>query len=146
MGTLPAAALAESVPDSAADSAYAGFTPDELYRQWQDIGALLRANGLYPFTALEKGDVGYEVTALQTRLAELGYYTKAVVDNYGTGTYNAMREFEKANGLKVNGKASAADQKVLFGSAAVAYTKSGTKTSRTNSSSDTNDATSSATP
>lgn len=124
-------------------SQYASYTPEELLQQWYDIGALLRANGLYPFVDLEKGDAGFEVTALQTRLAELGYYTKAIVDNYGTGTYNAMREFEKANSLKVNGKASAADQKVLYSSAAVAYAKKSASSSRTNDNS--SDATSGAT-
>ena len=67
-----------------------------------------------------KGDSGNDVVALQTRLAELGYYTKAVVDNFGNGTNSAMRAFEKANGLKADGIASASDQKLLFSDQAVA--------------------------
>jgi hypothetical protein len=116
-------ATSATEPPQTDASQYASYTPEELLQQWYDIGSLLRANGLYPFVDLEKGDAGFEVQALQARLKELGYYTKEVVDSYGPGTYNAMRSFEKANGLKVNGKASAADQKVLFGSAAVAYVK-----------------------
>ena len=97
-------------------------TPDALLQQWYDIGAQLRANGNYPFTELSKGDKGFEVKALQTRLAELGYYEKAVVEKFGGGTYSALRAFEKANDLKVNGIASVEDQKVLYSSTAVEYT------------------------
>ena len=123
LGILPAAGLAETASNAVPSSAelQSTYTAEQLTQLWVELGALLRANGTYPFTELEKGDVGVEVTALQTRLKELGYYTKEVVDNFGNGTYNAMREFEKANGLKVNGVASAEDQKVLYSSAAVAY-------------------------
>jgi hypothetical protein len=107
------------------------MTPDEMLQQWYQLGDLLRANGTYPFMVLSKGDQGYEVKALQTRLAELGYYNKEVVDNFGKGTYNAMRLFEKANSLKVDGIASVEDQKVLYGSEAVA-----SKSSKTTSSTD----------
>jgi len=98
------------------------YTPDELLQQWYQLGDQLRAYGVYPFVELRKGDTGYDVQALQTRLAALGFYTKKVVDNFGAGTYNALRLFEKANGLAVNGVASVEDQQVLFGSNAVAYT------------------------
>ena len=67
---------------------------------------LLLINGSYPFSELEKGDTGYEVTALQTQLAALGYYQKEIVDNFGNGTYNAMRSFETEYSLDVNGVAS----------------------------------------
>lgn len=147
-GAVPAFGEDISATDTAQniDAAFAGFTPQELLQQWYQIGMLLRADGLYPFVELEKGDVGYEVTALQTRLKELGYYKKTIVDNFGNGTYNAMRDFEKANGLKVNGKASAKDQIVLFSGAAMAYAKQTASSSKSNnSSSDDSDATSGAT-
>ena len=123
--TIPA--TAETVDPTVAPTAaaFSGETPEALLQQWYQIGALLRANGTYPFTELEKGDEGYEVTALQTRLSELGYYQKEIVDHFGGGTFSALKAFEKNNGLKVNGIASVADQKVLFGSDAVADT--GTK-------------------
>ena len=131
------------------DTSMASYTPEELLQQWYQIGAMLRTNGTYPFTALKKGDKGYEVQALQTRLAELGYYTKAVVDNYGTGTYTAMRLFEKTNKLKVDGKASVEDQIALYNSEAPEYTgtKSSSKTSGSSSASsnESSDATSNAT-
>ena len=148
------AAVAETVTptDTPAPAATptATYTPDELLQQWYQIGAMLREYGNYPFTELRKGDKGYEVQALQTRLAELGYYTKKVVDNFGTGTYTAMRLFEKANQLTVDGIASVSDQQALYSTTAVAYsskssTSSGTtsnKTGNRNSSDATSGATS----
>ncbi|MEA4999969.1 MAG: peptidoglycan-binding domain-containing protein [Candidatus Limiplasma sp.] len=117
-------AMAETVtplPAPTADS-YANVAPEALLQQWYQIGSLLRANGNYPFTELQKGDQGYEVIALQTRLSELGYYQKKVVDNFGSGTFSALKAFEKANALKADGKASVEDQKALFASDAVAAT------------------------
>ena len=52
---------------------------------WIEAGDLLRANGAYPFAKLQKGDVGYEVTMLQTRLKALQYYQKEIVSNFGSG-------------------------------------------------------------
>lgn len=104
-------------------------TPEELLQQWYQIGTLLRENGNYPYVELRKGDTGYEVKALQTRLAELGFYQKEVVDNFGTGTYTAMRLFEKANQLTVDGAASVSDQQVLFSSKAIGAETAGSSPS-----------------
>ncbi len=90
------------------------YSPEQWLQLWYQIGDMLRAEGNYPFVELRKGDVGSEVRALQTRLADLGYYTKRVVDEFGAGTYTAMRLFERANGLSVNGIASVRDQKLLY--------------------------------
>lgn len=109
----PEAASAESAPEE-------DYTPEEMLSLWYEIGSYLRENGLYPFVQLQKGDLGYEVRALQIRLAELGYYTKALADNFGNGTYAAMRKFESVNSLPVNGIASVEDQKRLFSPKALA--------------------------
>ncbi len=106
-------------PSAAFAAAVQNETPEELLQQWYQIGALLRERGNYPYVELRKGDTGYEVKALQTRLAELGFYKKDVVDNFGSGTYAAMRLFEKANQLTVDGAASVSDQQALFSSGAV---------------------------
>ncbi|NLI21866.1 MAG: hypothetical protein GX418_10005 [Clostridiales bacterium] len=147
MATVPA--LGETTTPADTVSTTVTAAPEELLQQWYQIGAQLRVNGLYPYVELKKGDTGYEVLALQTRLAELGYYEKAVVTKFGGGTYSAMRAFEKANGLPVNGVASVADQQLLFSANAVAYTaqtKTGSNagSSRSSSQPDT-DATSGAT-
>jgi peptidoglycan hydrolase-like protein with peptidoglycan-binding domain len=90
-------------------------TPEEMLANWYMLGALLRANGSYPFVVLQRGDKGYEVVALQERLAQLNFYAKGVSPVFGNGTYLAMRRFEAVNHLKVNGIASAEDQILLFG-------------------------------
>ena len=115
-GTAPALNAAASGTDGAIniETPLNAYTPEELLQQWTELGALLHADGAYPFAELEKGDTGYEVTALQTRLKELGYYQKEIVDTFGNGTYGAMRDFEKASGLPVNGVASVTDQQALF--------------------------------
>jgi peptidoglycan hydrolase-like protein with peptidoglycan-binding domain len=139
-----APALGETV---SATSAFTG-TPEELLQQWYQLSALLKENGAYPFVELKKGDAGYEVTALQTRLKELGYYQKEIVDKFGSGTYSALRSFERANGLTVDGEASVADQQALFSSNAVKYaggTSSGNSSSGGSSSNNSGDATSGAT-
>lgn len=96
------------------------YSPEQWLHLWYQIGDMLRAEGNYPFVELRKGDSGSEVRALQTRLADLGYYTKRVVDEFGAGTYTAMRLFERANGLSVNGIASVRDQKLLYSHLALA--------------------------
>jgi peptidoglycan hydrolase-like protein with peptidoglycan-binding domain len=109
------------------------YTPDELLQQWYQIGALLRENGKYPYVELRKGDTGYEVKALQMRLTELGFYKKEVVNEFGKGTYSAMRLFEKVNQLTVDGIASVSDQKTLFGSKAIAYSEEKTTSNKNGS-------------
>ncbi len=138
-----AAALLENIP-LPLDEPYNAYTPDELLALWEQIGVALRNSGQYPYEELQKGNVGYEVTLLQKRLAELGYYQKTVVDIFGNGTYNAVRAFEKAHGLKVNGIASSQDQQLVFSTDAKVYEKPATTVSHSNSSSP--DASSSATP
>lgn len=123
-----------------ATTSLSAYTPEELLQQWYQIGAMLRENGKYPFVELRKGDTGYEVRALQTRLKELGFYKKEVTLNYGKGTYSAMRLFEKTNHLTVNGIASVTDQQTLFSSTATAYSEK-----KTNSRNNATDAISGAT-
>ncbi len=53
---------------------------------------------------------GEAVARLQQALTQLGYYTGTVDGKYGTGTENAVRAFQSAFGLKVDGKAGSATQ------------------------------------
>ena len=110
-------------PSALSSTSLSAYTPEALLQQWYQISAMLRENGNYPYVELRKGDTGYEVRALQTRLAELNYYKKEVADIFGKGTYSAMRLFEKANHLTEDGAASVADQQILFSSKAVAYSQ-----------------------
>ncbi len=119
LSLIPAAGMAATATDiEAAQALLNVYSADELLQMWTEIGQALRLNGYYPFSELEKGDTGYEVVQLQTQLTALSYYQKTIVDEFGNGTYNAMREFEKANGLAVNGIASVEDQQLLYQKAA----------------------------
>lgn len=54
--------------------------------------------------ALSKhGSRGDEVTAIQTKLHEMGYYNGKVDGIFGSGTKNALISFQKDNGLTADG-------------------------------------------
>lgn len=108
---LSPVALAEA-PDISA------LTQDELFSAWRDAAGQLRASGAYPFAALKKGSVGEDVTALQTRLSQLNFYTP-VTSEYDKVTTDSVKAFQKAMGVKATGNASVEDQKLLFGHTAV---------------------------
>lgn len=52
----------------------------------------------------KKGSSGAVVTQIQTKLKAWGYYTGAVDGIFGSGTEQAVRKFQSANGLTVDGK------------------------------------------
>ncbi len=54
---------------------------------------------------LKEGSSGELVSALQTRLKALGYYTGTVDGSYGSGTARAVKEFQRRNGLDADGVA-----------------------------------------
>ena len=61
------------------------------------------------------GDSGSNVKKLQNRLIELGYMPKGSADSsYGYQTYNAVKAFQKANGLEVDGVAGPATLTNLY--------------------------------
>ena len=68
---------------------------------------------------LKKGDSGVQVKLLQTRLKELGYYTTVIDSDYGYRTATAVSDFQRANGLTVNGTANSTTLKKLMSSTAV---------------------------
>ena len=49
------------------------------------------------------GDTGDAVKKVQKRLKNLGYYDGSIDGDYGNGTKNAVKAFQKRNGLTVNG-------------------------------------------
>ena len=54
---------------------------------------------------LKSGNSGAQVKLLQKRLKELGYYTTTVDGDYGYRTIKAVSDFQKNNGLTVDGVA-----------------------------------------
>ena len=59
---------------------------------------------------LRKGDKGDNVIALQTGLAAKGYYSGKIDGIFGAGTLKAVKAFQKAESLKVDGLAGKATQ------------------------------------
>ena len=71
-------------------------------------------NAGYP--VLRVGSTGSDVSDLQARLTELGYYTGTIDGKYSTGTQSAVTEFQSRNGLTADGTAGASTLKKLNGS------------------------------
>lgn len=58
----------------------------------------------YSITTLSKyGSTGTEVRNIQTRLSNWGYYKGKIDGQYGYLTYSAVREFQRKNGLDIDG-------------------------------------------
>ena len=69
---------------------------------------------------IRSGSRGEIVLRLQKRLQELGYYTSRLDGVYLTDDIEAVRAFQSANGLKVDGKAGFETQTALYSASAVA--------------------------
>lgn len=78
------------------------------------IGYFLFKKNNDTIEALSKyGSRGSEVTQIQTKLKRWGYYTGSVDGIYGTQTVNAVKYFQKKNGLTVDGIAGPATLKAM---------------------------------
>lgn len=99
------------------------------------------ASGLMPSTLrnLSLNKQGNDVSSLQTRLTELGYYTGRISGSYGKLTKSAVQAFQKANGLTADGIAGVRTQTKLYSAQAIsaaaasAGTTTGTTTDTTTS-------------
>lgn len=69
---------------------------------------------------IQTGDSGTDVASLQRRLKELNYFTGNATGYYGTASVTAVKEFQKANGLTVDGKVGIRTRDVLYSSEAKA--------------------------
>lgn len=69
-------------------------------------------------TRLKRGSRGTEVVQLQTRLRDLGFYTKSIDGSYGTGTAAAVKAFQAKNGLDPDGVAGPLTLAKLYGTSA----------------------------
>lgn len=74
-----------------------------------------------PTRTLRRGDSGSDVTSLQTRLADLGYYAGRPSGSYDTATYAAVTAFQILNGLTADGVVGSATCARLFSTAATPY-------------------------
>ena len=71
------------------------------------------------YTTLKTGSTGNAVKNLVTELKRQGYYSGSVTNKYTTSVAEAVRAFQKAKGLYVDGVAGAATQHKLFGTVPV---------------------------
>jgi len=69
---------------------------------------------------LKKGDKGDAVKRLTTRLKELGYPV-SITNKYNDQVERAVRLFQEANGLEVDGEAGRSTQEKLFSVSAIRY-------------------------
>ena len=84
----------------------------------------------YPtLQTLKTGSSGELVSALQTRLKTLGYYSGAVDGQYGSSTAQAVIKFQRANGLAADGVAGekTLDKLYISGTAVAATTPAPTQ-------------------
>ena len=85
--------------------------------------------------ALSKyGSRGSEVTQIQTKLKRWGYYNGNVDGIYGTQTVNAVKYFQRKNGLTVDGIAGPATLKAMgiYGSSSSGSSSSSSNSSNVN--------------
>jgi len=67
------------------------------------------------YTTLKKGSTGTAVKNLVEELKNQGYYIGSVTSSYTTEVENAVKKFQAANGLTVDGIAGSKTQHKLFG-------------------------------
>ncbi len=69
----------------------------------QKVDGIPGANTLKGCPTLKKGASGNITKLLQEKLVTLGYSTNGVDGIFGSGTYSAVREFQKTRGLSIDG-------------------------------------------
>lgn len=74
-------------------------------------------NSTGSYSTLKLGMESTEVKSLQQRLIDLGYMKGSATGYYGDVTFAAVKAFQKAHGLSVDGVAGKATQQALYGNA-----------------------------
>lgn len=87
-------------------------------------GAKASSNG-YTTISSTSGSSSSNVKAVQSALSAKGYYNGDYDGSYGSGTEQAVKDFQKAMGLRVTGMAGPTTQRLLYGgtSASGSYSK-----------------------
>ncbi|HWS30178.1 MAG TPA: peptidoglycan-binding protein [Clostridia bacterium] len=84
---------------------------DEMFQ------SVLFSDNALPYV-MEEGDKGSDVTRLQLRLDELGYYEGNINGYFGTATVRALTAFQKKNGLTEDAKADTDTCNTLYSGSA----------------------------
>lgn len=87
---------------------------DELLELRECVSEVLSQKGYVLYHDLSHGDKGDEVTSLQERLKELGFYNGNINGKYDGTTEKAVKAFQKANSLDASGIATQQTQVLLF--------------------------------
>lgn len=102
LGVLPSLVAGTAF---ASNSAYTRHSPSVFHATTARDSALqvAQATTSQP-DVLKLGSQGQSVTELQTRLKQLGYYNSEISGLYGDATKTAVIEFQRAEGLAVDGQ------------------------------------------
>ena len=98
---------------------------DASTRMRLEMGSAITWEGFLTEMASEPGESGLNVSALQKRLAALGYFVGEVTGSYGELTREAVTRFQEENGLETSGSADVETWAVLCGGEAVSLRLSG---------------------
>lgn len=75
--------------------------------------------------SLKKGMEGSAVKLLQQKLKKLGFLTGSADGDFGDATETAVKDFQRANGLKADGVAGTSTLNKLYSSSAISKSQSG---------------------
>jgi peptidoglycan hydrolase-like protein with peptidoglycan-binding domain len=90
----------------------AGTTPTPVPTETPSPAANSTSSDSWP--VLRKDDSGDAVAQLQEALIQLGYLSGTADGNYGAKTVEAVKAFQKANGLTQDGTAGEETQRILY--------------------------------
>ena len=117
-GLLNFSAGAESASEAAADAVRDESASDaDLKTEGEEGGPEEYTSSVVPpetFRNLKKGSSGEDVQKLQLRLMELGYDPGSADGLFGSGTKEAVKDFQKRNSLSVDGVAGTRTQQRLY--------------------------------
>lgn len=119
--TTTAAPAATQIPDALYIGADGNvvLNDDSLLNDTVGVSGADDAGSQY--SQLRLGDTGQAVSAMQERLAELGYYTGGVSGVFDENTETAVKMFERGYGTMQTGIATAAMQDRLYSEEAAVY-------------------------
>ena len=93
---------------------YSNMMPYETAKPTQEPTYVSGAEPPQPLKELKKNSSGDAVYWLQKKLTELGYYSGKCSGTYLDGTANAVKAFQKKNGLKQTGTADVNTLKLIY--------------------------------
>lgn len=95
-------------------------TESELFAEFDRRREVVNREFLFtssPNRALKRGDRGSDVTAVQQRLRDLGYFNGQLTGYFGSTTQDAVIRFQQASRLQPDGTVGSQTRTALFGTA-----------------------------